>query len=87
MSRMEDLQPEIDEINRRDSVFQEAMRSIEGKNTRDAARGHAMMAAILGYGSSAEGDGTFGKISHFAKLFCIGFAMLVPSLLVWRVLL
>lgn len=87
MSRMEDLQHEFDEINRRDVVYETAIRSIEEQQTRDAARGHAMMAAILGYGNGALGDGIFGKISHFAKLFCIGFAFLAPSLLVWHVLL
>jgi hypothetical protein len=45
------------------------------------------MAAALGYGEGALGKGKFGKISHAAKLFCIGFAFLVPSLLLWRVVL
>ena len=29
----------------------------------------------------------FGKASHAALLFCIAFAFLVPSLLIWRVVL
>ena len=32
-------------------------------------------------------NSAFGKAGHAAKLFCIGFAFLTPSLLVWQVLL
>lgn len=87
MSRMEDFQPEIDEIRRHDAVYSQALSSIDAEKTLLAARGHAMMAAILGYGEAANGTGAFGRVSHFAKLFCIGFALLAPSLLVWHVLL
>jgi hypothetical protein len=46
-----------------------------------------VMASFMGYGESALGNGIFGKVSHGAKLFCILFAMLVPSLLIWQVML
>lgn len=87
MSNMENLQSELDENLRRQQVFDRAVASINQKQTRRAASGHAVMASALGYGEAALGTGRFGRISHFAKLFCIGFAFLAPSLLLWHVVL
>ncbi len=87
MSNMENLETQLSEKERQQQVNQTALRSIKAMDTRRAARGYAVMAAALGYGEGALGRGTFGKISHAAKLFCIGFAFLLPSLLIWRVLL
>lgn len=87
MSQMEDLQPQLDEHARREARFADAVASMKVVETRKAARGHAVMAMAMGYGNGALGTGTFGRISHYAKLFCIGFAMLAPSLLIWQVLL
>ncbi len=87
MSNMENLDLQLSEKERQQQVYNRAVAQIESKKTKRAAGGYGVMAAALGYGEGAMGQGTFGKISHAAKLFCIGFAFLVPSLLVWRVLL
>lgn len=87
MSNMQNLETQLDEKERQNQVYHNAVAQIRSDELRKAAGGHGIMAAALGYGESAMGNGTFGKISHAAKLFCIGFAFLVPSLLIWRVLL
>ncbi|MCV3271473.1 hypothetical protein [Roseobacter sinensis] len=87
MSNMENLEHQLSERERQSEVNARALSAIESQSIRQEARGYAVMASFLGYGEGALGTGTFGKISHWAKLFCIGFAFLVPSLLVWRVLL
>ncbi len=87
MSNMENLEKHLGEKERQQETYEAAIRAMEYKDARKAASGYAVMAAAIGYGEGALGKGTFGKISHGAKLFCIGFAFLVPSLLVWHVLL
>ncbi|GFE50652.1 hypothetical protein So717_24050 [Roseobacter cerasinus] len=87
MSNMENLEHHLTEQERQARVNMQALSSLETRDRKRESRGYAVMAGFLGYGESALGDGTFGKISHAAKLFCIGFAFLVPSLLVWHVLL
>jgi hypothetical protein len=87
MSHMENLSTHPDSRAVGDSTYDRAVASIEAQKRRREARGYALMSAVDGYGTGANGRGTFGKISHAAKLFCIGFAFLVPSLLVWHVLL
>jgi hypothetical protein len=87
MSNMENLDRELSEKERQEAAYRAALARIKADRTRRAAGGYAVMAAALGYGEGALGTGKFGKISHVAKLFCIGFAFLVPSLLIWDVLL
>ena len=87
MTNMESLEKQLTEKERQEAVNKAALRSMAIEETRQKASGYAVMAAVIGYGEGALGKGAFGKISHFAKLFCIGFAFLVPSLLIWRVLL
>lgn len=87
MSNMESLESQLTEQERQARVNARALDSITSRRRRREARGYAVMASAASYGEGALGSGAFGKISHTAKLFCIGFAMLVPSLLVWRVLL
>lgn len=87
MTNMENLENKLSEAERQSVVYERAMASIKQERRMAPAGGHAVMAAALGYGAGATGDGFFGKISHGAKLFCIIFAMLAPSLLIWRVLL
>lgn len=87
MSNMENLETQLSEKERQRRVNEMAIGAMEAEQTRKLAGGHAVMAGALGYGEGAMGNGVFGKVSHGAKLFCIGFAFLVPSLLVWRVLL
>jgi enamine deaminase RidA (YjgF/YER057c/UK114 family) len=86
--RMKDthwIDDQDDETARRDAVYDDAIRSIAQARTRRAAAGHAWMAAAMGYGAGSTGTGLFGRISHIAKLFCIGFAFLAPSLLLVHV--
>ncbi|ABG30879.1 hypothetical protein [Roseobacter denitrificans] len=87
MTNMENLENHLNEHERQRLVNEAALKQLQQDETRRVARGYAVMAAVVGYGEGAMGGGTFGKVSHFAKLFCIGFALLAPSLLVWRVLL
>jgi len=83
---MEDL-GKLDGAGARSVRYEQAVASMEAEKLGRAARGHAVMATVMGYGEASTGTGTFGRISHVAKLFCIGFAFLVPSLLMWRVVL
>ncbi|MEE4188580.1 MAG: hypothetical protein V2I76_09075 [Roseobacter sp.] len=87
MSNMENLDTQLSEKERQLRVYEASLASIKSERTKREAGGYAVMAAALGYGEGALGQGRFGKISHGAKLFCIAFAFLVPSLLVWQVLL
>jgi hypothetical protein len=87
MSNMEDLEGQLSEQKRQAEVNARALASIKATRRKSEAQGYAVMSGALGYGEGALGSGTFGKISHGAKLFCILFAMLAPSLLVWGYLL
>ena len=87
MSNMENLKTQLSEKERQAVVYEEAMRSIKAEKTRREARGYAVLSSALGYGEGSLGTGKFGKITHGAKLFLIGFGFLAPSLLVWHVLL
>lgn len=87
MSNMESLESQLTEKERQARVNAQALASISSVTRKREAVGYAVMAGALGYGDGAMGSGAFGKISHAAKLFCILFAMLAPSLLIWRVLL
>ncbi|MCR9124730.1 MAG: hypothetical protein NXH82_01245 [Rhodobacteraceae bacterium] len=68
-------------------VYKAAVAELKAEARRKEAAGYAVMAATSSYGETAMGDDSFAKISHMAKLFCIAFAFLAPSLLIWRVLL
>jgi len=87
MSNMENLETQLSEKERQMNVYEQSIASLNAEKRKREAGGYALMAAAIGYGEGSLGSSRFGKISHGAKLFCIGFAMLVPSLLVWRVLL
>lgn len=87
MSNMENLDTQLSEKERQQSVYERSVKSIKSEQTKREASGYAVMSAAIGYGEGSLGEGKFGKVSHYAKLFCIGFAFLVPSLLVWQVLL
>lgn len=87
MTRMEDLQPDLDEQARQDAVYQAAMTSINASKREVERKGYVVIGGAMAYGEGALGDGLFGKISHAAKLFIIAFACALPPLLVWYVLL
>lgn len=87
MSKMENLETDLSEKERQSIVNARALQSIRQSNIKREAQGYAVLSGALGYGEGALGQGMFGKISHAAKLFCIGFAFLAPSLLIWHVLL
>ena len=87
MTRMEDLQPDLDAQERMDARYQAAMASINRKKIEQERQGYAVMSAVMGYGEGSIGDGWFGKISHAAKLFMIAFAFALPVVLVWSYLL
>jgi len=87
MSNMENLETQLSEKERQMTVYEESLASLKAQQRKRKASGYAVMSAAIGYGEGSLGDSTLGKVTHAAKLFCILFAMLVPSLLVWRVLL
>lgn len=87
MTRMENLQPDLDEQARQDAVYQAAMSSINASKRKAERDGYAVMSGAMSYGEGALGDGKFAKISHGAKLFMIAFGCAVPPFLVWWVLL
>ncbi|MEM9871007.1 MAG: hypothetical protein AAF822_07100 [Pseudomonadota bacterium] len=87
MTRMENLQPDLDEQARQDAVYEAAVRSLNAKERATEQQGYVVMAAAMNWGEGSLGDGLFGKLSHAAKLFMIAFACATPPLLVWIVLL
>ncbi|MEM6761124.1 MAG: hypothetical protein AAF601_16755 [Pseudomonadota bacterium] len=84
---MENLDTQLSEKERQQKVYDAGVASLTVQGVKKEAGGYAVMSAAMGYGEGSMGSGTFGKVSHGAKLFCIGFAFLAPSLLIWRVLL
>ena len=87
MSNMESLQPNIDEKVRQNEVYQAALSSIDASKRNSERNGYAILAVAMNYGLIANGAGAFGKVSHGAKLFTIGFAVALPPLHVWYMLL
>lgn len=87
MTRMENLQPNLDEQARQDAVYERAMRSIQMEKMKLERSGYVVMSAALNYGEGALGNGWFGKASHAAKLFMITFACALPPVMVWYYLL
>ena len=87
MTRMENLQPDLDEQARQDAVYQAAMSSINASKRKQERNGYALMSGVMGYGEGALGDGVFAKTSKAAQLFMIAFGCAVPPFLVWWVLL
>lgn len=87
MVNMENLESKLSEAERQRVVYETAMASISRERETAPAGGHATMAAAMGYGASASDGFVMSKVSHGAKLFCILFAMLTPSLLIWQVML
>ena len=87
MTRMENLQPNLDEQARQDAVYERAMRSIQMDRMKTERGGYVVMSAAMNYGEGALGNGWFGKASHAAKLFMIAFACALPPVLVWYYLL
>ena len=87
MTRMEDLQPNLDEQQRMDARYQAAMASINREKMAREKSGYVVMSAAMNYGEGALGDGLFGKVSHVAKLFMIAFAFALPVVFVWAYLL
>lgn len=87
MTNMENLEYQLSEKERQQKVNELALESLNSDMRRSEARGYAVMSAALGYGEGSTGNGTFGKISHVSKLFCILFAFLIPSILIWHVVL
>ena len=87
MTRMENLQPNLDEQARQDAVYEAAMRSVNAEARETERQGYVVMSAAMNWGEGSLGDGLFGKASHAAKLFMIGFACALPPEMVWYVLL
>ncbi|MEM6888469.1 MAG: hypothetical protein AAF636_10065 [Pseudomonadota bacterium] len=87
MSNMENLEQQLSEQARQSAVFEAAVAEIENNKRRKSAQGYAVIAGAMGYGKGSLGGGLFGKTTHGAKLFLIGFAFLLPSLLIIRELL
>lgn len=87
MTRMENLQPNLDEQARQDAVYQAAMSSINASKRDQERNGYAVIGGAMAYGEGALGDGLLAKASHAAKLFMIAFACALPPLMVWYVLL
>ena len=87
MTRMENLQPNLDEQTRQDAVYEAAMASINRSKREQERQGYVVMSAAMNYGEGALGDGWFGKASHAAKLFMIFFACALPPAMVWYYLL
>ncbi|WP_299649649.1 hypothetical protein [uncultured Tateyamaria sp.] len=87
MTRMENLQPDLEEQTRQDARYQAAMASINRSKIEREKSGYVVMSAAMNYGEGALGDGLFGKVSHAAKLFMIAFACALPVMFVWAYLL
>lgn len=87
MTNMESLEQKLSEQERQSRAYDRAIASIEADRTRQTAQGYAVIASLMSGSDSDDGPSAFTKVSSACKLFLIGFAFLVPSLLVWRVLL
>lgn len=87
MSNMESLDRQLSEKEQQEATYENAMRLINLKDRSREGNGEKIMSAVMGFGEGALGGGKLSKANHVAKLFCIGFTFLLPSLLVWDVLL
>jgi hypothetical protein len=84
---MENMDKQLAEHERREAVYIAAMAQIKAEQLKREAQGYMMIGGAMAYGEGALGTGLFGKVSHGAKLFCILFGMLAPSLLLWKFVL
>jgi hypothetical protein len=87
MTNMENMDKQLAEHERQAAVYAAAMERINADRLKQEAQGYMMIGGAMAYGEGALGTGLFGKASQAAKLFCILFAMLAPSLAVWKYLL
>ncbi|MEX0281224.1 MAG: hypothetical protein AB3N13_08555 [Arenibacterium sp.] len=75
------------EARRRARVFEEGMARIKAEETRKAARGYAVMAAVDSLEPASRGVGRMGKVVNWSRFICILFAGVAPNFLVWKLLL
>lgn len=62
-------------------TYHRAVAQIRAGKRETERNGHVVMSVFM-----APQNGV-ARAAHWARLFCIGFAFVVPNLLVWRVLL
>ena len=70
-----------------DKRYAEARADIERNRLIEKGQSGALMFAAMAYGDALEENSLFRTASHWAKLFCIGAAFVIPNLLVIHVLL
>ncbi|MEX0340935.1 MAG: hypothetical protein AB3N11_18080 [Arenibacterium sp.] len=75
------------EAQRRKRVYEEGMARIKAEETRKAARGYAVMAAVDSMEPASRGVGTMGKMVTWSKFICLLFVGIAPNYLVWKLLL
>ncbi len=87
MSSVEDRVNSVEESRELDQRYAAAKAQVEQRQRVEAGQAGALVFAALAYGDALDGNRLFQLMSHWAKLFCIGAAFLIPNLLVVRVLL
>jgi hypothetical protein len=70
-----------------DQRYAEARADLERNRLIENGQSGALLFAAMAYGDALEENTLFRTASHWAKLFCIGAAFVIPNLLVIHVLL
>lgn len=64
-----------------------ALASIIDQQRREEAAGYAMIGGLMAYGDGLKEGGVFATVSKFAPWFVLWFAMVIPVVLFWQVIL
>jgi ferric-dicitrate binding protein FerR (iron transport regulator) len=87
MSNVEDRLQSLEERRALQERYLAARAKIEKNRRIEAGQSAALMFAALAYGDVLDNNRPFALMSHWAKLFCIAAAFVIPNLLMLKVLM
>ncbi len=85
MSSLEDRSQAVEERIALDARYEKAKAEIERNREVEMGQAGALMFAAMAYGDTMKSTPMLVKAAHWAKLFCIASAFILPNLLFIRV--
>ena len=71
------------EETRHSETYLRAVAAIEAEKRERERKSYALMMTAAAIGSGANGQGRLGRVTQLARNFCILFAFLTPSILLY----